>query len=86
MAEQSYTLEQSRQQAARLLADAKEHVAQEAANIVRLKGELAGAYNRRNQWEAEVRRLTPIKRTRRPAADQPTIEDLREGGGSDETH
>jgi hypothetical protein len=66
MAEQSYTLEQSRQQAARLLADAKEHVAQEAANI--------------------VRRLTPIKRTRRPAADQPTIEDLREGGGSDETH
>jgi hypothetical protein len=80
------TIEQSRQQAAQLLAAAQEHVAQEQSTIVRLKAELAAAYNRRDQWQAEERRLTPIKRTRKPAATQPglpTIEDLN-GGGDDE--
>lgn len=70
------TVEQSRQQAAQLLAAAQEHVAQEQQTITRLKGELAAAYNRRDEWAAEVRRLTPIKRTRKAPAT--------EGGGSNE--
>jgi hypothetical protein len=72
---QDITIEQSQEQRASLLAAAEAAVAREQDTITRLKGELAGAYNRRNQWEAEVRRLTPIRRTRK--FDQ-------EGGGEGE--
>jgi len=66
MAEQSFTLEQSRQQRESLLAAAEAAVAREQDTITRLKAELAGAYNRRNEWDAEVRRLKPSKpRTRK---------------------
>jgi hypothetical protein len=76
MAEQSYTLEQSRQQAARLLADATENHAAACRRVEETQARLAEARADRDAWAAEVRRLTPrTKRTRKVG---------KEGGGDSE--
>jgi hypothetical protein len=91
----NFTIEQSRAQTARLLRDAQANYDAACATLTELKDKLAAAYVTRDDWEAEVRRLTPrAPRGTKKSTEQPglpTIEDLHaeaaaagKGGGGDE--
>jgi len=75
----NFTIAQSRAQTDKLLSDAQANYAAACAKLDDLKDKLAAAYVTRDDWEAEVRRLTPRapRGTKKSAAQA-------EGGGADE--